>query len=38
MVRELELLGGRQLVIGEAHELPDEAGAVVWDAALVLAS
>jgi hypothetical protein len=37
MVRELELLGGRQLVIGDAHEVPDEAGAVVWDAALVLA-
>lgn len=36
-MREIELQGGATLHVSEAHELPDEAGAVVWDAALCLA-
>lgn len=36
LMREIELQGGRTLHVSEAHHLPDEAGAVVWDAALCL--
>lgn len=35
-MREIELQG-RILHVAEAHHLADEAGAVVWDAALCLA-
>lgn len=38
LMREIELCGGRiALRVAEAHHLPNEAGAVVWDAALCLA-
>lgn len=36
-MREIELQGGATLHVSEAHELDNEAGAVVWDAALCLA-
>lgn len=36
-MREIELCGGQiVLQVGEAHHLPNEAGCVVWDAALAL--
>ena len=42
LMREIELRAGKQggrkaaLRVAEAHHLPDDAGAVVWDAAIVL--